>query len=377
MININTQIKFKGINKKIIDILFIIGTVLLSIRSVVGLSQLDSAIFSLLTYLAYAFVMVRILFHGTSIRNLMLFVLFLLLGFLVYVETKNTVVLNNVIFIFGAIDINKEKIMRWNAIVIIISVTIIMLMSISGSLPIFVNDYLTFGFNNPNGLQAFIIAFTILWIYGVYNKIGMNQLFILLLVNTISAFILDSKTSYVVIIFLTIFLLIIKNPHNIGKKIQFKIEYWYLILVVIIAFCIVTCNILPPIKAIDAFTSGRFSQAASYLVRYGIKPFGSHIIELDVGYENYHWLLDCGYARLFINYGWVFGFIYVIAHFMAIRNARMSNDKKIIVAIMGFAILMTMENAAIGINFNMSLLLLSDLFLVDKNKDNKSILIYK
>lgn len=359
--------KIRFLNDDIVEKLYIMGAVILSIRSVIGLSALENQNFSILTYIAYICVILKILATPVSKRNLAIYIALFLLGIKICSITRNSIVLNNLIFIIGAINIDRRKVLKYVSIATIITSSLVGLLSLFGYIPISNLKYgMCFGFVNPNGLMSFIIAFSILYIASSYEEISTMLLLNIFIINVIFGILLQARTGLVISFLLFSFLVILKNPQNVNKFINLKIEYAYVIMITVVFLLSVFYEQLEWGTFIDYIISGRFSQSHWYYKMYGIPVFGAYIAELQSNYKFYHLLLDCGYMRLFINYGWVYAIIYIASHFIMLRQARINNQKGILVALLGFAFLMIVENGGIGINFNMSLILLSMLLPDDK-----------
>lgn len=338
--------------------IYAVAIALLMVRSVFGLSQLQLGIFSLMTYLSYALLIVKI--TGTKYNRKEILFLFagMLLAFLIYQNSGQGLVYTVVLFVLGA----KGTDIKFNFKVLYISIfsasLVVVLASFLGVIQRVYNGMLCFGFYNPNGLQS-MFSIACLYYIGVNGKkLTFYHLFFFFLFSSVFAIITDSQTGVLINIY--IFLMSVFLKRKLVKQISLPIEFIYL---AVVGFVMLGVFLYPEFgyDALNAIFTGRLQQANYYLNEYGITLFGNNIIELNAGYEYWHYMLDCGYARLFVNYGLIYGLIYIAAHYFSLKRARKNNDFLTIIVLLGFAIQMISENGGIGFNFNMSMMIFINL----------------
>ncbi len=342
------------------ETIYTLSVILLSIRSVLGLSQMDNEVFRYFTIVAYSLLIMKLLFSPYTKRSFMQLIVLLLLVVIIYNITQNTLLIGTVLYIYAAIDVDKMKVIKAASFTIFIMVIIIALSSLCGKIPILVNGYITFGFNNPNGFQQFISIATIMLIAANFRTVGLFQLFFFTGLNLLTSFISGSNMGFLIAMYLFWIAVLLKRPNHKHEKIDFKIEKWTLFIIVFVLILVTFYKVLPFVQPINTLLSGRIMQANNYFNEYGIHLFGSHILELDPGYKSWHLLLDCGYARLFINYGIIYGVIFVVMVYQSLKKYRETFNVQSIIAILGFVLILVAENGALGINFNMALILLSN-----------------
>lgn len=340
---------------------YYISTILITIRSTIGLSKLDSDEFSIITYLAYALLLVKLFVTKYSTREIGSLLALEICSILIWYVSKNTIFIFSILFIFGAKNMDVVKVLRNVSITLFASVVYVITMSFCGVVSFIDEKGVGFGFSNPNGFQGFISAASIYYLGFRLKKLRLGDIILVFLLNIVTSLFTGSRTGIVLIAVETLICFMFKSPKRVSLIQKIKYEKIYLVMVVLVLGCVLFYSNNIFMRTLNSILSGRLVQAHEYFQKYSLHMFGSHIIELDAGYEYWHILLDCGYARLFINFGFIAGIVFVVAHYKAIKRARICGDGFTLVILLGFAVMLISENGGLNCNFNMSLIILSKL----------------
>ena len=156
------------------------------------------------------------------------------------------------------------------------------------------------------------------------------------------------------------------------------IKFVLISIVLICGFGIMFCQVIPFFTKIDSILSGRFRLAQIYIAVYGITPFGSVIDSInDMGYG--HLVLDNGYARLLVQFGLVYFFVFLSLFLFSASHFCKNQDSKSLLLIFAVFIGLVSETHWIPINTNIMICLCSVLVfpIVKKTvRKNKSFCYY-
>jgi hypothetical protein len=309
-----------------------------------------------ITYLAYLLLAVKIIGTPITLSEVRMFALAMVLGGCVYWQTSSPIVIVNVLFIIGAMNVDFHTTIRWCGVAMTASLSFVICASLLGFLPLGGSAGVVLGFMNPNGLQSIVLIISVYFLGESYQYSNLGAIGILLIINTVFGMLTGSRGGYGTVLF-SIILIVVLKSHK-GRISRLKVEKIFLILTIVTLLFVVTYNNNGLLEYVNRLLSGRLYQAHSYLQEYGIHCFGSNIVELGNDYLYWHNSLDCGYARLFINFGLIYGIVFVVLYYVALKRARLMQDGFAVVILMGIAIGLVVENAGIGVNYNMSLILL-------------------
>ena len=340
---------------KVFTALYLASVFFMSLRSVLGLSQIDQPTFVVFTYLSYGCLIIKVICTKYTVRELMLPGVGLLVAVAMYIVVGTTLLFGVILFIVGSKLVDSKKIIVLAMAGLISGTVIVISSAILGKSELVLASGVVLGFLNPNGVQSFLSMISVYYLGIRSKRLTAAELFITFSINVVLTLITGSRTGTLITIFVMLLVLALKGPGGTQRRIP--VEKVYIVMVLFALFCTVFSN-LPGVTQLNNLLSGRFHQANYYLNQYGIALFGNKIAELEAGYEYWHYVLDCGYARLFINFGLIYGMAFVRAHYCVLKQAEKQHDYFTIIILMGMAVQLVTENGGLNINFNMSLILL-------------------
>ena len=201
-----------------------------------------------------------------------------------------------------------------------------------------------FGFSNPNLLQIVLFAaltFTFL-IYG--KKMRSRSLLLILIVYFGITYLTDSQTGFLVGIFITVGMLIIRKSTWSGISDVYFVVFVAGIIVMLAISFLAAADIEKEfwMNHMNDFISGRMNQLELYTkTEFYALPYiwNWHLFSAR---ENKNWY-DLGYIQLFYYYGIVVGCCYLAFVCHAVREAWMKRDSLGILLITGLCMYLFME----------------------------------
>lgn len=282
------------------------------------MSNIDNKSMNVITYVAMALLLFKLLVTKYPFKEFIIMILLIVVGILILQITESNGILISVLTVFGAKNIDIKRLLRICLPAFVLACFLVVICSFLGltsntvvemqRLGIIQRNSL--GFIHPNILHAVFSIICALYLYIYYYKIQTIHLIVMAIANVILFVISGSRTGCITLFLVLLFTIGLKSPH-IGQMLL-KISF---IFALIIPLIMILFTVVYPfgnlLVGLNALLSGRIAQAHAYLLEYPVQPFGSNIVELTAEYKYWHNDLDCGYARLLINYGWVYTAIYI------------------------------------------------------------------
>lgn len=345
--------------KKIIQILFYVASCMELAMGIWQFSQFHQSGISWSRYLLWGFLLIYLLmmFQNTyTAKEKLIFSIMMIFGVLLYWHTGINTGIKAPIYIMALKGIDCRYLAKGFHFTIIGSISFIMLyalMAVQDS--IFVFDVRTnrgfqgmrfcLGFTDPNLLQIVLFAaftFTFL-LYG--KRMRSRSLLISLVIYFGITFLTDSQTGFLVGMFITVGMIIIrKNKWTRISDVYFIIFVTGMSVMLLISF-LAAADIEKGfwMNHINHFISGRMNQLELYT---NTQDYALPYIEnwhLFSARENKNWY-DLGYIQLFYYYGIVVGCCYLAFVCHAVREAWMKRDSLGILLITGLCIYLFMES---------------------------------
>ncbi len=372
------------------DFLFFIGWFLfMSSYTLLRESELmylidTSNIYKILKVIFVSIFCVKIAFIDKyNLKTLLLYFFVIGISFIGSQLVDSDIIFFTLLIAFSARNVNFDKFVKFDLMIRITMVLLIMLLCYLGILPNFtrlINSSFkqSLGFSHPNILGLNII--TILLEYMYLNK-RVNIVFIIINISALLFlnYACNSRTSiyaYVFILFLYVF---IKNKEKV-----FNFKLIKLIICFLPAIMLLTSFALVKgyqqgneiIHKIDELVTTRISSASNFYNEYGINLKGSKVTIVSTRQSiitgEKQRILDMGYLRMAINYGLITCFMIIILlitfQFVIYKN----NNMKLLLISTFFLIIGLMETNIYNIAFNFSLIQFVNL-ISDKNSNMRRI----
>lgn len=254
------------------------------------------------------------------------------------------------------------------------------ILTYKGILPQIVNeriDYIRYsmGYIYPLELAShfLFLVLSIFYLYG--KKLDYQCIVFINILNFLFYMITDARTSFYLIIIVSIMILIILNTRIsiILNKITFKIYYLFLLLcsfgTIIIGIIYTRENNF--LLELDKKISGRIELMHCALKKYGITIWGQKIewvglggIQDETTVIGYNFV-DNAYAKILLDYGLVFFILVIIGYAIIYKTANEQKDYMLIIVISVILVLSVMEPRLVSIEMNPFVLLLGRFFMME------------
>lgn len=344
--------------KKIIQILFYVASCMELAMGIWQFSQLNQNEISWIRYLLWGFLVIYVfmmLQNTYTAKEKLIFSIMMIFGLILYWCTGINTGIKAPIYIMAVKGIDCRYLAKGFLFTIIGSICFIAMytwIAVPDSLYLydvrsnrgFDGMRFCFGFSNPNLLQIVLFA-TLTFTFLIYGKrIRSRSLLLSLIVYFGITYLTDSQTGFLVGIFITVGLLIIR------KSTWSKISDAYFVVFVAGFIVMLAISFLAAadiekgfwMNHVNDFISGRMNQlelytnTESYALPY---IWNWHLFSAR---ENKNWY-DLGYIQLFYYYGIVVGCCYLAFVCHAVREAWMKRDSLGILLITGLCIYLFME----------------------------------
>lgn len=345
--------------KKIIQILFYVASCMELAMGIWQFSQFHQSGISWSRYLLWGFLLIYLLmmFQNTyTAKEKLIFSIMMIFGVLLYWHTGINTGIKAPIYIMALKGIDCRYLAKGFHFTIIGSICFIVMYTwivVPDSLYFydirsnrgFDGMRFCFGFSDPNLLQIVLFAaltFTFL-IYG--KRMRSRSLIISLILYFGITFLTDSQTGFLVGIFITFGMLIIRK----NKWTRISDVYFIIFVTGMSVMLLISLLAAADIEKgfwmnhINHFISGRMNQLELYT---NTQDYALPYIEnwhLFSARENKNWY-DLGYIQLFYYYGIVVGCCYLAFVCHAVREAWMKRDSLGILLITGLSIYLFMES---------------------------------
>lgn len=286
------------------------------------------------------------------------------------------------VFVYCGRNIQFRRLASFTNFVSVITVMFVVLSALLGLIENYVGTHIGhrrmyFGFLYGLFLPCYVFNFTALSIYIRGSKIKLNQLFLLLLLNTILFFFSDARLSYYLALLLILIAYVLKvSPYFFVKKrvICFLMASSFVICAGISIYCTVFYNdSVKWLKTFNDLIGGRLSLGNMSLLKYGVSLWGQEDIKwvgsgLDI-YGNAargsYLFVDNLYIQLMQQYGIVVFLIYILLHTMAAFRCWKNQDYyslSILTVLAGRAVV---DNLSVQLYYNTFWFVIGSVLILD------------
>lgn len=344
-----------------------------------NITELTNGLESILTTLSFAitflFVLMGVIVQKTK-AEWCWFILLFMSSMLPFLMARVIEPIQITSFIFGLKGVKNTKLMRtllFTSSFTFILISILNFMGIVDSSYVYRHSSAEYrdslGFIHPNTAGNILFTISSIYILVKNNSFKKINYIVLLLPIAVSIFVLDSRTSSVVLIIMFTLVYFSNNFNVIRKKMLWGISsILFLFINVFTVFTMYNFNNNQPFwQRLDGLLSGRLFFINEYFKKYGLSIFGQSIefgeeLARSYGFSFSYFGIDSGYARILINYGVLFYILFLLLFLHLGNLAYRSNNTALLIIGMGSMLFISNENFLIN---NVSLFIY---FISIKNK---------
>ncbi len=230
------------------------------------------------------------------------------------------------------------------------------------------------GFSHPNTFGYLILLTYFEYIYIHKDKFSKKMLFVILPAIILINYFCDSRTSMIILILLSLFVLF--RTHTLEKLFEQRfiktfITHSFIILTLLTFFCVYLYNSDNEIGLkINELLSGRIYWISNLMDQYGINLFGHNIRLIGQKQAALEGIspvyLDNGYFYILLKYGLCLFLVFALAYKKVIKYFYKNKDYVIILILFLLSIYCLMENIIFNVSFNAFLLVFSVLIFRSK-----------
>jgi len=305
-------------DKKIIDVLFIFILAYQVIYSSLWQNVFPSEIWSIMViifnFVLISFLVVDAIDNDYDLhRVLLLFILIIILC--LYLIKKDTIMVILLAYLSISTTFNPKNLLKLYFVGICIGVSVVVMMSLTGILPVVGNSIgmYSFGFENPNTLGFYLVELFLLYLAIYQKQIKLKEMLILLCLMFFEYKVLDDNTANVVLVG-TFFLYQFKNIQvRILNKNFFCFLYSLLPIFLFSLTIWISKNYLRYswMSGLNSILSTRPNYWNYFFVTQDISMFGFNFLEngtgtLDNGYLNYlliHGFISISLIMVILTFG--------------------------------------------------------------------------
>lgn len=365
------------------SILLEISAFLLGFRSTIGQSYFgNSILLKLVTLIVWGSILFTCFLDSYKFSDFIKILFLFALGYLIQKTSGVESVIYNFLFLIAVKNHELNPILKANFWGILLA---FLLVAFSSQLGIINNRIMdggmSLGFTNPNCVSNFAAILLINYALRDYYKIKMHNIVSIFFIALLVYVICKSRTGLMLNLILVLGLFLFKTVRpskTLFKRMIFIFCFLALFLGLVGVFL---CNIVPFFTKMNEVFSGRYAQAQLLLLKYGVRPFGSFIEELDdagrakliesMGASNVP-LCDNGYARLLIQYGIVYLVFYIFAFWKTIGYFRKNNQFNYLLPLLLVLVATISETFWLSVNYCILYLCLSKWIFKKEKKSHKN-----
>lgn len=287
-------------------------------------------IFKIVFIMVYILLLFKILIDDKySIRTILWGAIFFII-LLVGVKTDTRLIIEIIIFIYAARNIELKRIFK---LTLLIQTIIMIITIISSYAGIIINDIwyrndysirYGMGFTYCTFASNFFFHMVLTYLFIKNNKkMKIGEIIIILFINYVLYKLTDTKAVYYLISLLVLVVVLYQNnilifKNNIFNKIIFKYSYVNLAIISIIS-CIIYNNSNELWALLNKAFTGRLYLAHKAYMEYGIKMFGQKITWIGgsrragLGADAVYNYVDSSYLNTLFNYGFIVLIVVCIA----------------------------------------------------------------
>lgn len=296
------------------------------------------------------------------------------------------------IFILSAKDIDIDEVVKVTLIIQIICISIIVLMSLIGSIEnrTFSRKDGTvrysFGFTHPNAFTGQILQLCICFVWTKWQKLSYKDYLFMILISLLTLKFCDSRTSFLLIILFvgTTFIyryIFIKNL-NVRMVLDNILGIITKLSIIILPVMSLLLGALyDPNNKIyvicDKFISGRIKLLNDYYVDKGYSIIGQKIKIISTFAAKKSELydttaLDNAYGHIAVRYGLIVLIIFIIGYYLVAQKAIYEKNNKVLICILIYILFGITEIYIFNLPYNVLLLLFSVAIYSNKKISNKT-----
>lgn len=355
------------------ELILCLDAFLLAFRSVIGFSNFyQNVFFTYITIFIWSTVCFVILLNNYTFSQIIRIVLLFLLVFLIYYKSSLLSPFFTMLYLIAVKNTNIKKILKWNFAGIIFSTCLVILSYFYGLIDtnVMEDGSSSLGFNNPNTIAFETTIIVLYWIYFRFNKLSVPELYLFFLVVSFMYYCTKSRTGLLLNIIILLLYLCFRYSRKLKKLLKQKLY----ICVIIIPYCCFAgvwfCSSGALFSKLNTILSGRMIQAQFYLFEYGLHLFGAKLDKL-INYQPGTPLLDMGYARLILQFGFIYFVIFFYIYFKKLQNALSENDYPLTILLFTVFLGLITENVWLTINYNFITLFCAEILFNFQKKDKK------
>lgn len=248
------------------------------------------------------------------------------IGIITFIYSRGPTLLKLILFFYAVKRVEKEKVMKYFRISLLIPSVIVAASSLLGITNIQYTGLkmaLSFGMLNPNTVP--VIIFAIIVAYNLEHEDDLNywDIFIEVIVASLTFYFCRARTAGLVLTGYFLMIIIVKwwGERRFVRFLLLPFQFFFPICSGIsIALSIAFRSLTPFWITVNNLTSGRLLAWSRYLDTYGVSLFGNNVV-LNRG------SLDNAYMQLLIKYGLIvfvaYLVLFVIVSKFAYKNHRM------------------------------------------------------
>ncbi len=387
----------KNINNFVLTLAYIyIGLITTYyILSISRISEEYNINVNIVVYCAIPFFVLFFFLRQTTVRELVIFIVMLLMGVISTAITKQATVLltmTEIICCFN-VDIKQvARIMFWiELFFLIFNVVLSLIGVVSNEVIQYQRTFSLFGglisrnamgFSHYNGLGLVAFEISTLYILG-FNKFRQNYLFNVIgltLFNLIIYVVSGDRTAFFSFMLLIILISVHRNKRN-GKKLCIIADLCLIVFPILCTYGITVLNEKSPnvFNFINNLFQTRPFYILGYINNYGVNLFGNNIKGSLVGlWGNPNQLvnnitLDSGFANLVITYGILFTVVFILVMWSLVNKLEKLRKYNWIIYLIVICFFGLTENVLTFFTYNLCFMMIPTLFMNDKRKYDREI----
>lgn len=357
----------KNLRARLPELLFLAAFILGVFRTILSFTAFETDSFKLMTYFSVLLLIGKIVLTRYRPRELPVMAAFLFLCLLTFYVSRNNAFVFLGFVLLASKGVDLRKVMRATLVTVTATTLLVIFCSLTG----IVKKYRIFsisrgdtyiyryglGFGHPNSLQAAFLIAAALFLYLEFRRHFLPALLSVGVLNVGMYFVTQSRTGAAAVFCMILLAILYRLPKTSEKATRCSGALFLLIVLTQLALTFTYRKGSPFSNLADGLLQGRVMQSNFYLQEYHVSALGHNMAEL--GAAGFHYVLDFGYARLLINFGWVVLLLYIYANIHTILACSARKKPEIVLLIMTFGVAGFGENYIYYIFLNVSMLFFS------------------
>lgn len=321
--------------------------------------------------LAFVTILIKLLADGYyPVKELLILSVAGMILLIVYLQSGYNHIFYFLIVFLGMRGVKAEQIIKWDFIIKII----LMLLIITSALTGIIEHYVTYrtgesilrysvGFNHPNTFAGLVLSLILEEAYLSKRKPNVFYVLVVWIVDVVVYLVSANRTAVLLIALFPIILLGISGSDEqlINRHKGGVFVYSYPIMVVISFVVMKFTQKKVFITAIDRLFSNRFYNAEVLFSKYGISILGQKVELISVKsarlLHSSIALLDVAFLRILIQGGVLVLFVFCVFYCLACKTAILLNDRWFIGIVFVFMMFGLFESGSNNVYMNFSILL--------------------